>query len=158
MMLNTFSFNTPSQKWQTDTSRSNHFIYKENINAAYINLQKQLKKLGVQIGLRAEQTIADGNQVTKYISFHKNYTKLFPTTYISYKLNDNNTFGLSYGRRIERPGYQALNPFQYQIDRYTYQKGNPDLQPQFSHNIELSYNYKGTTKYSSQLYNYIRYY
>lgn len=136
-------FNTPIQKWQTDTSRSNNFIYKENINAAYVNIQKQAKKWGIQVGLRAEQTIADGNQIIKNVSFHKNYTKLFPTTYISYKLNGNNTLALSYGRRIERPGYQSLNPFQYQLDRYTYQQGNPNLQPQFSHNIELSYNYKG---------------
>lgn len=136
-------FNTPQQKWLTDTSRSNHFIYKENINAAYVNLQKQIKKVGIQLGLRAEQTVADGNQVTRNIAFHKNYTKLFPTSYISYKLNDNNTLGLSYGRRVERPNYQSLNPFQYQLDRYTYQQGNPNLQPQFSHNIELSYNYKG---------------
>ncbi|MEP6594851.1 MAG: TonB-dependent receptor [Ginsengibacter sp.] len=136
-------YNTPAENWQTDTSRSNHFIYKEKINAAYVNFQKQIKKWGLQVGLRAEQTIADGNQVTKYSSFHKNYTRLFPTSYISYKLTDNNTFGLSYGRRIERPGYQALNPFQFQIDRYTYEQGNPNLQPQFSHNTELSYNYKG---------------
>jgi outer membrane receptor protein involved in Fe transport len=136
-------FNTPAHAWDTDTSRSNHFIYKENINAAYINLQKQMKKWGLQVGLRAEQTIAEGNQVTKFIAFKKNYTKLFPTTYLSYNLSDKNTFSLSYGRRIERPGYQSLNPFQYQLDRYTYEQGNPDLQPQFSHNIELSYNYKG---------------
>jgi outer membrane receptor protein involved in Fe transport len=136
-------FNGGSNTWDVDTSRSNRFIYKENINAAYINIQKQLKKWGLQVGLRAEQTIADGNQVTKTIAFHKNYTKLFPTTYLSYNLNDKNTFSLSYGRRIERPGYQSLNPFQYQLDRYTYQQGNPNLQPQFSHNIELSYNYKG---------------
>jgi len=81
--------------------------------------------------------------VTKNISFHKNYTKLFPTSYVSYKLNDSNTLGFSYGRRIRRPGYQSLNPFQFQLDRYTYEQGNPDLQPQFSHNFELSYNYKG---------------
>ncbi|MEO5996101.1 MAG: outer membrane beta-barrel protein [Chitinophagaceae bacterium] len=99
-------YNTPDQKWEIDTSRSNHFIYKENINAAYINLQKQIKKWGLQVGLRGEQTIADGNQVSRNISFHKNYTKLFPTTYINYKLNDTNTVAISYGRRIERPGYQ----------------------------------------------------
>ncbi|QEC70015.1 TonB-dependent receptor [Panacibacter ginsenosidivorans] len=136
-------------KWENDETRSNHFIYKENINAAYINLQKQIKKFGIQLGLRAEQTIAEGNQVSKEIAFKKNYTKLFPTTYFSYNLNDNNTFGLSYGRRIERPGYQDLNPFQYQLDRYTYRQGNPDLQPQFSHNFELSYNYKGALNISA---------
>jgi outer membrane receptor protein involved in Fe transport len=137
------NYSSREQKWLTDSNRSNHFIYKENINAAYVNLQKQAKKWGIQVGLRAEQTIADGNQVTKLIAFHKNYTKLFPTSYISYKVNDKSTFGVSYGRRIQRPGYQSLNPFQYQLDRYTYRQGNPNLQPQFSHNIELSYNYKG---------------
>jgi outer membrane receptor protein involved in Fe transport len=81
--------------------------------------------------------------------FEKNYTKLFPTVYLSYKLTDANTFGLSYGRRIERPGYQDLNPFQYPLDAYTYRQGNPLLQPQFSHNIELSYNYKGRLNISA---------
>ncbi len=132
-----------THEWFVDSTRSNHFIYKENINAAYVNLQKEYKKWSIQLGLRAEQTIADGNQVTKNEAFHKNYTKLFPTTYLSYKADDKNTFALSYGRRIERPGYESLNPFQYQLDRYTYRQGNPLLQPQFSHNIELSYNYKG---------------
>jgi hypothetical protein len=97
----------------------------------------------VQIGLRAEQTVAKGKQYLQSSSFSLNYTKIFPTTYVSYQINDNNTFGLSYGRRIDRPGYQDLNPFQYLLDKFTYRQGNPDLQPQFSHNIELSYNYKG---------------
>ncbi len=142
-------FDTTDGKWITDNDRSNHFIYKENINAAYININKQIKKFGVQLGLRAEQTIASGNQVTKIISFNKNYTKLFPTAYFSYQKNDNNTFSISYGRRIERPDYQDLNPFQYPLDRYTYQQGNPNLQPQFSHNIELGYNYKGQLNISA---------
>ena len=61
-------FDTATSKWNYD-DRSNHFIYKENINAAYVNLQKQFKKLSVQLGLRAEQTIADGNQVIKDDNF-----------------------------------------------------------------------------------------
>ena len=136
-------YNHSSQKWEHDAVLSNNFIYKENINAAYINLRKKIKKFSGQLGLRAEQTVADGNQVIKNIRFHRNYTKLFPTAYLNYQKNDNNTFGVSYGRRIERPGYDQLNPFQYQLDRYTYQQGNPNLQPQFSHNMELTYNYKG---------------
>ena len=142
-------FNSTTNKWENDATRSNHFIYKENINAAYVNLHKQIKKFGMQLGLRVEQTISEGNQTTKEISFKKNYTKLFPTTYFTYKLNDNNTLGLSYGRRIERPSYQDLNPFQYQLDRYTYQQGNPDLQPQFSNNIELSFDHKGQINLSA---------
>lgn len=136
-------YNNVDQQWERDTAISNHFIYTENINAAYVNLRKQVNKFSMQLGVRAEQTVADGNQDIKDTSFHKNYIQVFPTAYFSYQRTDNSTFGLSYGRRVQRPDYQDLNPFQYQLDRYTYDQGNPNLQPQFSHNIELSYNYKG---------------
>jgi outer membrane receptor protein involved in Fe transport len=134
-------FNNVENKWQPDDTISNHFIYNENINAAYVNLKKQWKKFALQTGLRAEQTVSNGLQVVNDTPLHKNYLQLFPTTYFSYSPNDKNTFSLSYGRRIDRPEYQDLNPFQMQLDRYTYLQGNPNLQPQFSNNIELSYNY-----------------
>lgn len=130
-------------QWAPDNSRSNHFLYTENINAAYVNVNRQFKKWGVQLGLRAEQTIATGKQFQQSKNFSLNYTRLFPTTYLSYKVDDKSMFALSYGHRINRPGYQDLNPFQYLLDKYTYRQGNPDLQPQFSNNFELSYNYKG---------------
>jgi len=132
----------PNNKWSID-KKSNHFVYKENINAAYINANKQMKKWGVQLGLRLENTISKGNQLTNGRTFDRNYTQLFPTSYISYKYNANNNFGLSYGRRIDRPNYQDMNPFQRFLDQYTYREGNPYLTPQFTHNIELSHNYKG---------------
>lgn len=137
-------YDSVTHKWNP-SKRSNHFIYTENINAAYVSLQKQWKKLSVKLGARAEQTISKGKQTATGHAdeFNRNYTKLFPTAYVSYQANDNNTFVVSYGRRIERPDYQDLNPFQFQLDRYTYQQGNPYLQPQFAHNVEVSYNYKG---------------
>ncbi|HEX2608953.1 MAG TPA: TonB-dependent receptor, partial [Flavisolibacter sp.] len=139
-------FDKDSDSWLTDNTRTNHFIYKENINAAYASYSRQIKKWGLQAGLRVENTIAKGNQfgnaLQKDSSFRRNYTQLFPTAYISYALNEKNQFGLSYGRRIERPNYQDMNPFQYFLDQYTYRQGNPNLNPQFTHNIELSHNYK----------------
>ncbi len=135
--------------WEPDSAISNHFIYKENINAAYINWQQRIKKFFWQIGLRAEQTNDYGAQTVKSVPFRNSYIELFPTTYITYKPNDNHTFGISYGRRIERPSYESLNPFRFQLDRYTYDQGNPDLRPQFSNNIEASYNYKGEINLSA---------
>jgi outer membrane receptor protein involved in Fe transport len=58
-------------------------------------------------------------------------------------MDKNNSFVINYGRRLRRPDYQSLNPFINFLDRYTFQKGNPDLKPQFSHNIELSHVFKG---------------
>jgi iron complex outermembrane recepter protein len=127
-----------------DFNRSNHFIYEENINAAYINFSKPLsKKWNAQAGLRLENTNAKGDQVTTGEKFDRHYTQLFPTLYLQYKANEKNSFVLNYGKRIRRPDYQRLNPFINFLDRYTYQQGNPNLRPQFSHNIELSHSFKG---------------
>jgi iron complex outermembrane recepter protein len=127
-----------------DLGRSNHFIYDENVNAAYVNYSRPLgKKITAQLGLRLEHTNAKGNQVTTGETFKRNYVQLFPTAYLQYEVNKNNSFVLNYGRRIERPDYEDLNPFITFLDKYTFEQGNPNLKPQFAHNIELSHTYKG---------------
>ena len=141
-------------KWIPD-ARSNHFIYDENINAAYVNVNKQLKKWSLQGGLRLENTNAKGYQVTNDSTFKRNFTNLFPNAFISYALNQKNTFTVSVGRRITRPNYQDLNPFTYFLDSLSYRQGNPYLLPQFTNNVELSHSYKGrlitTLNYSNTI-------
>ncbi len=139
-----------------DSGISNHFVYKENINAAYVNYSRPLgKKWSGQFGLRLENTVAKGdskgfaysNTDEKFVpfaeSFSRSYTQLFPTAYIQYAASENNQFVINYGRRINRPNYRDLNPFLNFLDRYTFEKGNPNLKPQFSHNIELQHIFKG---------------
>ena len=130
-------------KWETDPIRSNHFIYDENINAAYLNYNKQIKKWTLQAGLRVENTIAHGNQVITNQKFKRDSTNLFPTAFASYSLNKKNILTLSYGRRITRPNYQDLNPFTYFLDTLSYRQGNIYLKPQFTHNIELTHSFLG---------------
>ncbi|HVZ96321.1 MAG TPA: outer membrane beta-barrel family protein [Chitinophagaceae bacterium] len=134
-----------SSGYVTDDGKTNHFVYKENINAAYINFSKQINKWGMQVGLRAENTNAKGHQLgnstTPDSSFTKNYIDLFPTAFVSYDANKKNTFSINFGRRIDRPDYQDLNPFYYFLDEYTYQVGNTLLQPQYTDNAELSHTY-----------------
>ncbi|PYF72843.1 TonB-dependent receptor [Pedobacter nutrimenti] len=131
-----------------DYEKSNHFIYKENINAGYINLRKEGKRFSVQAGLRLENTVSDGHQLGNVLkpdsSFRRTYTSLFPTVYLSYKLDtmDRHQFGLNYGRRIDRPYYQDLNPFFNPLDKFTYYVGNPFLKPAFTQSLELSHTYK----------------
>lgn len=137
-----------------DTNRSNHFVYEENINAAYVNYTKPLsKKWTGQFGLRLENTNAKGNQLTTGQKFTRKYTQLFPTAFLQYVADEKNQFVVNYGRRVNRPNYEDLNPFIHFLDRYTFEQGNPDLAPQFSHNIELTHTYNGflstTLNYSS---------
>ena len=139
-------FNLLNSSWLNDSVLSNTFNYSENINAAYLNLNKKFGKWMVQAGVRLENTNYNGLQSSLSqkadSSFTRNYTSLFPTAFVSYEMNDNNLFALSIGRRIDRPAYQQLNPFIGFIDKYTYSTGNPFLQPQFSTNIELSHSFK----------------
>jgi hypothetical protein len=133
-----------NNSWQSDLARSDHFIYDENINAGYINLNREFKGLTVQLGLRAEQTNSKGNSVPKQQISDRHYFDLFPSVFVNRVLSKNHEAGFSYSRRIDRPDYEDLNPFVYFIDLYTYSMGNPFLNPQYTNSFELSYSYKKT--------------
>lgn len=139
-------FNVVSGVKQVDLAKTNRFRYKENINAGYINLAKEIKKWGFQAGLRVENTNNSGRQFGNPqrtdSSFTNSYTGLFPNLFISYKASDKNQFSFSYGRRIRRPDYEDLNPFLFFIDNYTYEQGNPFLQPSIANTVEASHTYK----------------
>jgi outer membrane cobalamin receptor len=126
-----------------DEIRSNHFIYEEQINAVYVSINKQIKKWTLQGGLRMENTIADGNQVTSKTTFKRDTTNFFPTAFASYAVDKKNTFTISFGRRIQRPNYQDLNPFIFFLDTLSFRQGNPNLRPQYTNNVELSHAFMG---------------
>jgi len=131
-----------NNKLVRDAGRSNHFVYDETITAVYASYSRPFtKKFSGQFGLRLENTVAHGNQLTTGEKFTRNYTQLFPTAFLAYKINKKNNLSVNYGRRIRRPDYESLNPFVKFLDRYTFEQGNPNLRPQFSHNVELSYSY-----------------
>ena len=159
-------FNVINNVNQVDVGRTNKFNYKEQINALYANYNRPLtKKVTLQAGLRVENTISDGNLISSTPSptnrVKRNYTNFFPSGALSYNANANNMFNLTYSRRIDRPGYQALNPFEYKLDELTFQKGNAFLRPQYSSVYELSHtfkyryttslNYTRTTDFSTQI-------
>jgi iron complex outermembrane recepter protein len=133
--------------YENDYTKTNHFLYEENINAVYGNTNKQLGKWNVQAGLRLENTNYKGHQLGNPTkddsSFNRQYTSLFPTLYVSYQLDSNNTITVNTGRRIDRPAYRQLNPFLFFINKFTYAAGNPFLQPQYTTNFEIAHSYKG---------------
>lgn len=139
-------FNIISGDKQVDINKTNRFKYKENINAGYINLAKEIKKWGLQAGLRVENTnnsgLQFGNPQRTDSAFKNSYTGLFPNVFVSYKANEKNQFSFSYGRRISRPDYEDLNPFLFFIDNYTYEQGNPFLQPSIANTVEASHTYR----------------
>lgn len=122
-----------------DPSRTNHFIYEENINAAYLSYGKQFKSTDFQAGLRTEHTHTDGQQLTTGQAFSRNYISFFPTLFVNQKLGKLHQLSLSYRKSIDRPSYRQLNPFRLFVDPYTYVVGDPQLKPMINNNFELAY-------------------
>jgi hypothetical protein len=156
---NTFEvFNYPNGLPIFNSLLSNRFEYNENINAVYVNYNRLYKKFNFQFGLRVENTISEGNlistQQTSNQTVKRSYTDFFPSGGITYQVNDNNSLALLYSNRIERPSYQSLNPFEFQIDELSFQKGNPFLRPQYTTNIKINHTFKYTLN-TSLSYSYI---
>lgn len=140
-----------------DSARSNKFNYKENVNALYVNYNRQFKSgIMIQAGVRMENTHSEGrslgqsydNARGKFVpydsSFTRDYTDFFPSASITFNKNPMKQWTLTYSRRIDRPAYQDLNPFEFKIDEYNYMKGNTQLRPQYTNSVGLTYIYKYT--------------
>ena len=143
---NTFDFfNLVDGNETINNDKSNHFVYTENVNAAYANYSKQGEKLGLQIGLRVEQTNSEGDltafKSTQDENVKRSYIDFFPSGGLSYKMNEKNSFQLNYSRRVQRPDYDDLNPFENRLDELTFQKGNPFLKPQYAHSLQLTHTF-----------------
>jgi len=131
-----------------NSQKSNLFDYKENINAGYVNYNRQFKGIMLQAGVRVENTVAQGvstgmkNNVKYDSTFNRNYTDAFPSAAITFNKNPMNQWGITYSKRIDRPAYQDLNPFEFKLDEYTFQKGNVNLRPQYTNSFGISNTYK----------------
>jgi hypothetical protein len=140
---NNMVFETKADTWIIDSSRSNRFRYTENVNAGYVNFNGSItKRLKYQLGIRGEHTHSIGNSVTLSQVKDRNYVSLFPSIFLSQQLDTNHVLNISFSRRIDRPNYQSLNPFEFYLDPYTFQRGNPNLKPQFTNSFQLVHVYK----------------
>jgi len=141
-------FNVVDGVNQIDYNNTNRFLYKENINAGYVNFNKDFGRWAIQTGLRVENTNGNGHQLGNAqkadSSFANHYTDLFPTAYVTYHLDTagHHVLAVSYGRRVGRPNYGSLNPFTFFVDEFTYFSGNPFLKPEFTDNYKLAYSYR----------------
>lgn len=131
--------NKENNIWVNNLERSNLFDYTEEIAAAYFDYSTMIKKWGIKAGLRGEYTFSDGLSITENKQVKRDYLNLFPSAALSYNLSENHVFSISYARKVTRPNYRNLNPFEYYVDKRTYQKGNPYLNPQFTDGFAFNY-------------------
>ncbi|ATP58446.1 hypothetical protein CPT03_19255 [Pedobacter ginsengisoli] len=135
--------------WEYDTNGSNHFKYKEQIHAGYLNFNQEFKGFSVQAGLRGEYTRTEGHQITTDSLLTRSYFQLFPSVFVSKPLGSNHLIQAAYSRRIERPDYGDLNPFRMFRDPLLFYQGNPFLKPELINTFQLSHSFKG--KYTTAL-------
>lgn len=125
-----------------DLSKSNLFNYKENIFATYISSEYKWKKWEMKAGLRSETTLIKTNSDNPVVENKTTRTGLFPTFYLIYNLKEDQQLGFSYGKRIDRPNYDFLNPSKSYYNLYSYFQGDANLKSTIIHNLSLTYTVK----------------
>ena len=125
-----------------DTAQTNRFRYTETIGAAYLNWQQTGARATWQVGLRGEQTTALGVQEIGNQRADRQYFQLFPSASLKYTFSPQHELTLALSRRLDRPGYDQLNPFRIYLNATTYRSGNPALLPQTSYNAEMTHTYR----------------
>ncbi|WP_316790059.1 outer membrane beta-barrel protein [Pedobacter frigoris] len=135
--------------WEYDSNGSNHFRYKEQIHAGYVNFNKEFKGFSLQAGLRGEYTHTTGHQITTDSLIKRSYFQLFPSLFLNKPLGENHQLQAAYSRRIERPDYGDLNPFRVFRDPLLFYQGNPFLKPELINTFQLSHSFK--SKYTTAL-------
>lgn len=121
---------------------SNEFEFIDYVHAGYVSFSQKVPKanLNYQVGLRAESSSYDGRQIGKEGRFQNQFPlALFPSAFISKSLKDRQDIQLNYSRRVNRPSFFQLLPNTDFTDVLNFQTGNPDLKPEFTHSLELSY-------------------
>ncbi|WP_114792448.1 TonB-dependent receptor [Niabella yanshanensis] len=141
--FNRFDANGPKEL--LDINSSNVFDYTENVNALYVNYNRQFKGFMIQVGLRGENTNSNGvssSEVAPDSTVKRSYTDLFPSAAITFNKNPMSQWNFTFSRRIDRPNYSNLNPFRFALNDYTYQQGNPYLRPQYTNSFGITHTFK----------------
>ena len=134
-----FEFQDEEGNWINQDNRTNDFEYSENVLAFYLNSVGKIGSFNIQAGLRAEKTFSTGESMTFGKPVDRSYLDFFPSLSVSKSFNEKHNFSFSYSRRLERPNYKDLNPFEFFLDQYTFSRGNPFLNPQYSNTFGLNY-------------------
>ncbi len=129
-------------------AQNDRFLYTENIYALYADFNKKFNpKLTIKLGLRMEYTYTKGDSKSENQVNEQNYTRLFPTGYLLYNLNEKHVFNLNFSNRIARPAANMINPFTTYENEYSSYRGKADLQPYYTYNAELGYTYKNNLNF-----------
>ncbi len=151
-------FNFDSGQYERDPMRSDQFDYQQDVYAGYASLNAKIgEKFGVIAGARYERTEIQGDfAVEDNKAFANDYYNVLPTVIVSRKMGEFSNLRASYSQRIQRPSLRFINPYVSQQDRNNISFGNPELDPELSHNFELGYdNYiKGVVVSASGYYRY----
>jgi len=121
------------------------FLHQERFHSVFATAARNVGPLGVQLGVRVENSAVTLElPVDDDARFDQSYTSVFPTANISWRLDGGQRLRVSYGQRIRRPDARRINPLDRSDDPLLRRIGNPDLEPQYTHNVRLDASWRGS--------------
>jgi outer membrane receptor protein involved in Fe transport len=141
-----------NNNWAAYSSLENEVEQTRGIYATYIDYAGSTGDLSFIAGLRLEYTdqemdiikadyfsIFDGQKQSNY---KVNKLDWFPTLHLNYKLSERDQLSFATSRRISRPPIKNMAPFLYRRHLEVYVAGDPQLEPEYLTNFELTFDKK----------------
>lgn len=150
-----YFFNNSTGKFEKVTSSSTNYKNNDDVYAAYVSVTRSIKNFGYQLGLRAESSNYKGELTDTKQEFSNSYPlSLFPSVFLSQKLNKDQELQLNYSRRVNRPFFMQTIPFIDSTDQLNWSRGNAGLKPEFTNSLEMSYSkkFKGSNTLLASVY------
>ena len=152
---NNYLYNTDSAAYLLVPSAASNYKSNNNVYAAYVTLSSSIHNFSYKAGLRVESSNYHGTLLNSGQTFQNRYpVSLFPSLFLGQKLGNNQELQLSYTRRVNRPNFFQLVPYTDSSNKLNITRGNPDLVPEFTQSLELSYlkTFKGNSTFMASVY------
>lgn len=127
----------------SNVSNNNDINYSEDIHAVFVTYDHEGEKIYYELGLRAEFAESKIDYINLNTSQKKQYNDLFPSVYLEYNFNDSKNIYLNFSKKIQRPTYDKLQPYEQKISETSSYIGNEKLDPVYADLINLAYTYSG---------------
>jgi len=152
---NNYTYNSDSADYVLVPSAASNYKSQSNVYAAYITLSSSIRNFSYKAGVRVESSNYNGTLLNSGQTFSNQYPlSLFPSLFLGQKLGDRQELQLSYTRRVNRPNFFQLVPYTDSSNKLNITRGNPNLVPEFTQSLELSYikNFRGNSTFMGSVY------
>lgn len=118
---------------------SNRYNSGYTYNRGGLNFRWNQKKSNLTAGLGVQHSMLDGDLISSGLTIDKAFTNVLPSLRWNYEFSMSKRVSLDYDTDVGAPTITQLQPIVDNSNPFDLYVGNPDLRPEYNHNLRLSF-------------------